>query len=164
MPQFSDSGQLRTPFPIHPKLPKNQQIQHQRPRTPNQPTRVQQYILSILLPVFSASTPSPVGVHAPHPRTTRLISEYTHHIRQIPHARKQEKKHANPLGTFAAVVQQQLGNAGAKVEDGAKVAEDLAPEVKVQRSRTFTCRWDVIDAVVVMTVTVMFVVGVLAPR
>ena len=58
----------------------------------------------------------------------RLISKNTRHIRDIAQTRKQEKQSRKPLDGFPACVEEDLWEAREEVEEGAEVAEDLAPE------------------------------------
>lgn len=55
-----------------------------------------------------------------------LVREDGKYVREIADASEEEKEHGDPLGGFAAVVEEELGDAGGEVEDGAEVAEGLA--------------------------------------
>lgn len=112
-------------LPIHKELHKNPQIQQQRAQTPNQPARINEHIPPIHRHLLSRPT-------LPRHRTKGRISHDTHDIRQVPDAGKQEKQQRHALGALATPVQQDLRHARAKVEEGAQVAEDLAPDVEAE--------------------------------
>ena len=152
----------RHPTPVDPELRKNAQVQHQRPRAPHQPTRIHKNVPPVLHPPLIGPTPHGRHHHrarALQPRAARLVSKDAKHIRQIPNAREEEEEQADAVGGFAAVVEQELGDAGAEVEDGAEVAEDLAPEVEVE-GRVSRCGRGGGGEVLVVVATVRTVVFV----
>lgn len=112
-------------LPIHKELHKNPQIQQQRAQAPNQPARINEHIPPIHRRLLSRPT-------LPRHRTNGRIGHDTHDIRQVPNARKQEKQQRHALGALATPVQQDLWHARAQVEEGAQVAEDLAPDVEAE--------------------------------
>lgn len=126
------------PPPVKPKLPKDQKIQPQRPRTAHEPARIHKHIPRI--PSAPLSLPTPFAcipaqpaqpAHHRHPRTAGLVRDDGEDVGEVADAGEEEEEHGDALCAFAAVVEQQLGDAAAEVERGAEVAEDLAPEVEV---------------------------------
>lgn len=62
----------------------------------------------------------------------RLEGEDAEDEGQVSEAGEEEEEGVEAFGRLAAAVEQDLRDAGAEVEDGADVAEDLAPEGEVQ--------------------------------
>ena len=73
---------------------------------------------------------APVAVRAL--AADRLEGKDAQHERQVSEAGEEEEQGVQAFGRLAAAVEQDLRDAGAEVEDGADVAEDLAPGVEVQ--------------------------------
>jgi hypothetical protein len=112
-------------LPIQKILYKNPRIQHQRPKAAQQPAQIHRNIFPIQRPRLAVPTVPLV--------TDRLVRHDTEHVREVPDTSKEEEEHGNAVGGFAAVVEQELRNAGPEVQRGADVAEDLAPEVEGER-------------------------------
>lgn len=61
-------------------------------------------------------------------RTLGLVGKNAQHKHKVADACEEEKQDADSLRAFAAVIEQELGDARAEVESSAKVAGYLAPE------------------------------------
>lgn len=127
------SSHLGLPIPVNPKLRKDHQVQKQRSSAASYPARIEKNILTVSSSPLSALASTPYTIVTFDPRTFRLVGQYAHDVREIAHAREKEKQHADTFGAFPAVVEKELGNTRAQVENGAEVAEYLAPEVQVER-------------------------------
>lgn len=77
-----------------------------------------------------------------HPSAKGLVGENAEDVREVTDASEEEKEDANALGTFPAVVEEQLRHARAKVEDRAEVAKYLTPDVNAKGTSFGRCGWE----------------------
>lgn len=60
-----------------------------------------------------------------------FVSKDAQYISQVPDACKEEEEHADALCTLTSIVQEELRDARAEIENSAEIPEDLTPKVEV---------------------------------
>lgn len=89
-----------------------------------QPAKVHQHVFSV-----NATCLSRLAVVVP---ALRLVSKDGQNVRYVTETSKYEEEHAEAFGRLATVVENELGHSRGDVEDGAKVAEELSPDIECE--------------------------------